>query len=509
MSRQLFRSTAVVGAMTLISRIMGFVRDMCIARIFGVDIGTDAFFVAFKIPNFMRRLFAEGAFAQAFVPVLSEYRTQGGGALTLFINRMAGSLVLVTLLVTVLGVFAAPVVIAVFAPGFLGESRQYELSVHMLRITFPYAFFITCVAFAGGILNSHGRFAVTAITPVFLNVCMIVAAIWVAPVMSEPILALAWGVLAAGLVQLIFQFPSLVHLGLLPRFNYGFNDPGVKRVIRLMLPAIFGVSITQINLLLDTLIASFLTAGSVSWLYYSDRLVEFPLGVFGIALATVILPSLSNNHAANEREAFSRSIDWGLRLVLLVGLPASLGLFMLAEPLLSTLFQYKAFGHGDVLMAGKSLRAYSVGLLGFILVKVLVPGFTARKDTRTPVRFGIKAMIANLVLNVMLVFPLAHAGLALATSLGAYLNAGLLLMQLRKEGAYRPEKHWRLFFSRIVFANGIMVACLYHFVDAEQWSEWDAQQRIIGLAIWIGVAIVLYISSLLVAGFRLRQLSER
>lgn len=510
MSRQLFKSTAIVSGMTMISRILGFVRDMLFARIFGVDSGTDAFFVAFKIPNFLRRLFAEGAFAQAFVPVLADYKEQGSKeALKLFIDRTAGTLALVLMLVTIIGVVAAPVLIIIFAPGFLWEGKQYDLAVQMLRITFPYLFFISSVAFAGGILNSHGKFAVPAFTPVFLNICLIAAAIWLSPLMPDPIVALAWGVFAAGVVQLIFQFPALMRLGLVPRLRFGFADDGVKRIMKLMLPAIFGVSITQINLLLDTLIASFLAAGSVSWLYYSDRLVEFPLGVFGIALATVILPSLSKNHAADDTVAFSKSLDWGLRLVLLIGVPASVGLLLLAEPMLSTLFQYDAFGTDDVQLAGKSLMAYSIGLLGFILVKVLVPGFTSRKDMKTPVRFGIYAMIANMVMNVTLVFPLAHAGLALATSLGAFFNASLLLSKLLKEKIYKPGKNWRIFILRIILANEIMAVFLYRFVDASLWFDWPASERVINLALWIGLGALVYAISLLGTGFRPGHLSGR
>ncbi len=487
----------------MISRILGFIRDMLFARIFGIDSGTDAFFVAFKIPNFLRRLFAEGAFSQAFVPVLSDYKAQGSQqALKLFIDRTAGTLALILLLVTIVGVIAAPVLIILFAPGFIAEGKQYDLAVQMLRITFPYLFFISLVAFAGGILNSHGKFAVPAFTPVFLNLCMIAAAIWLSPLMEDPIVALAWGVFAAGFVQLLFQIPALYQLGLLPKVRLGFKDSGVKRILSLMLPAIFGVSITQINLLLDTLIASFLTAGSVSWLYYSDRLVEFPLGIFGIALATVILPSLSKNHAADNPLEFSRSLDWALRLVLLIGLPASVGLLVLAEPMLSTLFQYQAFSATDVQFAGQSLMAYSIGLLGFILVKVLVPGFSSRKDMKTPVRFGVYAMFANMGLNIILVFPFAHAGLALATSLGAFFNASLLLTKLLKDKIYNPGKNWANFIVKIIFANEVMALFLYVGVDTEQWFDWSAFDRVINLGLWIVLGGMVYAASLLLVGIR-------
>ncbi|MCK5829219.1 MAG: murein biosynthesis integral membrane protein MurJ [Methylococcales bacterium] len=510
MSKQLLKSTAIVSSMTMISRILGFIRDMMFARIFGVDAGTDAFFVAFKIPNFLRRLFAEGAFSQAFVPVLSDYKEQGSKqALKLFIDKTAGTLALILAIVTLIGIIASPIIITLFAPGFSNEGKQYDLAVQMLKITFPYLFFISSVAFAGGILNSHGKFAIPAFTPVFLNICMIAAAIWLSPLMPDPIVALAWGVFAAGVVQLLFQFPALYKLGLLPKLKFGFKDPGVKRILKLMLPAIFGVSVTQINLLLDTIIASLLAAGSVSWLYYSDRLVEFPLGIFGIALATVILPSLSKNHAANDPIAFSKSLNWALRLVLLIGLPASIGLLMLAEPMLSTLFQYNEFSANDVHLAGKSLMAYSLGLLGFILVKVLVPGFSSRKDMKTPVRFGIYAMVANMGLNIVLAFPFAHAGLALATSLSAFFNASLLLTKLIKDRIYKPGKNWANFFVKIIFANEIMALFIYICVDTNQWFQWSAFDRAFNLALWIFLAGLTYLFALLLIGVRPNNLFNK
>lgn len=508
MSKQLFKSTVMVGSMTLISRILGFVRDMLIAHIFGVNSATDAFFVAFKIPNFLRRLFAEGAFAHAFVPLLSDYKERGGKiALKQFIDKTAGTLSVILLLMTLIGVVAAPALIMLLAPGFMWQGSQYELSVQLLQITFPYLFFIALVAFAGGILNTHGQFAIPALTPVFLNICMIAAAIWLAPLMTEPVTALAWGVFTAGIVQLAFQVPALMRLGLMPRPRLGFNDSGVKRIIGLMLPAIFSVSVTQINLLLDTLIASFLTAGSVSWLYYSDRLVEFPLGILGLALATVILPNLSKSHATEDAVAFSTTLDWGLRLVILIGLPATVGLLLLAEPMLSTLYQYHEFSVSDVHLAGQSLKAYSLGLLGFILIKVLVPGFTARGDMKTPVRYGVYAMIVSLALNVALVFPLAHAGLALATSLGAFFNAALLLIKLQKDRVYQPASGWRLFFIRVSLAGAVMSAGLYYGVDADWWNQWDSLTRIINLLKWIVLGLVCYIATLLLTGLRIKHLT--
>src|SRR3569623_360625 len=383
MAQGLLKSTASVGAMTLISRILGFVRDMVVARTFGASTGADAFFVAFKIPNFLRRLFAEGAFSQAFVPVLTEYKT----------NR----------------ILAAPLLILLFAPGFSKDATKFQLAADMLRITFPYLLFISLTAFAGGILNAYGRFAVPAFTPTFLNLAMIGAALWLAPHLNQPITALAWGVVLAGVLQLLFQWPYLVKLGLLPRFRFKRAHEGVSRILRLMLPVIFGSSVAQINLLVDTIIASFLVTGSVSWLYYSDRLVEFPLGVFGVALATVILPKLSQHHAQALPEAFSRTVDWGLRWVVLVSVPATVGWISLAVPLLATLFHYGEFSVLDVVKSSHSLTTFSLGLAGFIMVKILASGFYSRQDTRTPVRFALIAMFANVVMNLLFVWPLAHA----------------------------------------------------------------------------------------------------
>ena len=508
MSKKLVKSTAIVSSMTLLSRVLGFIRDMVVARVFGVGEATDAFFVAFKIPNFMRRLFAEGAFAQSFVPVLSEYKTQREhDEVKRLADDVAGRLGGVLLLVTIVGVLAAPALIAIFAPGFLDEPEKYALASDMLRLTFPYIFFISLTALAGGILNTYGRFGVPAFTPVLLNLVLISCAIWLAPKMEEPITALAWGVLVAGVAQLLFQFPFLAKLRLLPRPRLGGKSEGVNKIKTLMLPAIFGSSVAQINLLFDTLIASFLVTGSVSWLYFSDRLVEFPLGIFGIALATVILPSLSQQHAAKSPEAFSKTLDWALRWVVVMGTPAMVGLFMLAGPMLTTLFQYDAFSEHDVEMAARSLMAYAIGLQGFILVKVLAPGFFARQDTRTPVKIGIIAMVANMVMNVILVFPLAHAGLALATSLAAFLNAGLLYRILRREGVYTPESGWMKLLLQVLLANVAMAAVLgWGVSDLQVWFAWDGWQRTLQLLMWVVAGAVAYFAALFIVGVRFQAL---
>ncbi|PHS71872.1 MAG: murein biosynthesis integral membrane protein MurJ [Cycloclasticus sp.] len=503
MSKTLIKSTAIVGSMTMISRVLGFVRDMVIARFFGAGEGTDAFFVAFKIPNFMRRLFAEGAFLQAFVPVLSEYKeNKSFDTLKELVEKTAGTLAAVLFLITLLGVIGAPILIFMFAPGFDSDGPRHELAVDMLRLTFPYLFFISLTAMAGGLLNTFGKFVVPAITPVFLNLSFLVAIFWLSPLLDEPVMALAWGVLLAGAVQLAFQFPYLAKLGLMPRLKFDRDHKGVKKIMNLMLPALFGVSVTQINLLVDTLLASFLVTGSVSWLYFSDRLVEFPLGIFGIALATVILPTLSKSHAAERHDEFSANLDSGLRWVILLGVPAAVGLFFLAQPMLTTLFQYDAFTTHDVDMASLSLMAYAIGLPAFILVKVLVPGFTSRQDMKTPVRIGVIAVVSNLLMSVTLVYFYQHAGLALATSLAAFINAGLLFATLIKTGAYVPQPGWLLFLIKVLVANLVVGLVYYYDAATVQWYEWGAFDRAINLAGEIVVVVLVYVISALAVGIR-------
>ena len=508
----LFKSLSTVGANTLLSRILGFVRDLVLARLFGADATTDAFFVAFKIPNFLRRLFAEGAFATAFVPVLTEYKTQRSyDELKSFVDHVAGTLALVLLGVSLLGMLAAPLVVGLFAFGwyFDGEQGQLALAAEMLRLTFPYLLFISLTAFAGGILNAHGRFAVPAFTPVLLNLSLIGCALWLSPLMGEGrgVVALAWGVLIAGIAQLTFQLPFLHQLRLLPRFKPQPRDPGVRRVLWLMLPALFAVSVTQINLLLDTVLASFLAAGSISWLYFSDRLVEFPLGVLGVALGTVILPKLSQKQAEESPEGFRHTLDWGLRATLVFGLPAALGLAMLAGPMIATLFQSAVFTPHDVRMATQSLMAYAVGLPAFILIKVLAPGYYARQDTRTPVKIAVIAMVANMAFNLALIVPLQHAGLALATSLSAYLNAFLLYRGLRRQGVYQPGAGWRRVWLWLVVGLVDMAVLLWFIVPPlDYWLTADTWSRALGLLAWITAGAGIYFLSMLLLGMRVRHL---
>ncbi|MCH8499305.1 MAG: murein biosynthesis integral membrane protein MurJ [Marinobacter sp.] len=507
----LLRSSGIVGVMTMLSRVLGLVRDMVIARYFGAGAAADAFFVAFKIPNFLRRLFAEGAFAQAFVPVLSSYREkQSHSEVQQLVNAVAGSLGLVLLGVTLVAMLGAPVLTAVFAPGFLGDEVRFPLASDMLRITFPYLLLVSLTAFAGAILNSYDRYAVPAFTPVLLNLSMIGAAIFLAPLMQTPVMALAWGVLIAGALQLFFQIPFLMRLNLLPRPRVDYRHEGVIRIMKLMAPALFGVSVSQINLLLDTVLASFLQTGSVSWLYYSDRLAELPLGVFGIAIATVILPNLSRKHAANNADQFAATLDWAVRAVLLIGLPAALALALLAEPLVATLFHYGEVTDRDVMMAGMSLRAYSAGLLAFMLIKVLAPGFFAREDMRTPVKIGIIAMVANMVFNLALVFPLAHVGLALATSLSAWLNAGLLYRGLRRDGVWRGQSGWGRFLLQLALANGVLALVILSLSgDVSHWLGLTGWQRAGEMAVLVAAGVGAYFAALAAMGVRVRHFRGR
>jgi len=506
----LLASAMVVSVMTLLSRIMGLVRDVVLARFLGVSAGTDAFFVAFRIPNFLRRLFAEGAFNQAFVPVLSEYKNNGTkAAAKALIDRVAGTLGFTLLTVTVLGVVGAPWLIVVFAPGFGSDPFKQMLAAEMLRITFPYLFFIALTAFAGSILNTWGRFAVPAFTPILLNICLIGAALVVAPLLPDErmAVALAWGVLAAGMAQLMLQLPFLARLGLMPRPRVAFKDPGVKKIMALMAPALFGVSVSQINLLLDTVLASLLETGSVTWLYYSDRLMELPLGLFAIAIGTVILPSLSKNHAAQTQEEFSRTMDWGVRLVVLLAVPAAVALLVLAKVLLASLFYYGEFSLVDVEQSAKALQAYSLGLLAFMLIKVLAPGFFARQDTRTPVRIGIIAMVANMVFNLILVWHYRHVGLALATAASAWLNAGLLWRGLRREGVYQPSALWRFLLPRLLLAVLLMTAVIYWVATQTQvWFEGAAYERGFMLMLLVVAGGATYLGVLLASGVRLQHL---
>ncbi|ADE11266.1 murein biosynthesis integral membrane protein MurJ [Sideroxydans lithotrophicus] len=509
----LLKALAAVSSLTLVSRILAFVRDVLIARIFGAGMATDAFFVAFKLPNLLRRMFAEGAFSQAFVPIFGEYKNRKSPEETkLLVDHVATLLAIILFIVTLVGIVAAPILVYINAPGFAKEPGKFELTVQLLRITSPYIFFISLVAVAAAILNTYNKFWVPAFAPILLNLCFIGGALWLAPYFDPPILALAWAVFIAGFVQLAFQIPFLKQIGMLPRIRFSLKDAGMRRVIRQMGPAMFGVSIAQISLIINTIFASFLVAGSVSWLYYADRLMEFPSGLLGAALGTILLPSLSRHHADNSTAEYSRLLDWGLRLVFMLTLPAALALGMIAVPLLATFFQHGAFVANDVLMTRNALVGYSVGLIGLIAVKVLAPGFYARQDIRTPVKIGIATLVATQLMNLLFVFGLQlhHAGLALAIGLGACFNSSVLFYFLRKRGIYQPEPGWGGFFLKLCVALLALALTLWLGMGGEQhWLTTHGWTRIIHLSWLVLLGVVVYFAVLFALGFRLRDFSKR
>ena len=514
MSQALLKSSGLVSGLTLSSRILGFIRDLLIAQVFGASAGTDAFFVAFKIPNFLRRLFAEGAFSQAFVPVLATAREEGGDLrVKAVIDRVAGSFTLFLMLLTLAGTILSPLLIQLFAPGFNGVPDQAQLAAELLRITFPYLLLIALTALSGAILNTYGHFLTPAVTPVLLNLAMIFASLILAPHFDPPVTALAFGVLLGGVLQLAIQIPPLWRRGLLPHPKLALRHPDVRRVMALMSPALLGASVTQVNLLINTLLASLLTTGSISWLYYSDRLLEFPLGLLGVAVGTVILPHLSGNRARGDERAFSQTLDWGLRTLLLIGLPATLGLVCLAEPLMYSLFQHDHFNPEDARMAARSLVAYGSGLPGFLAIKVLVPGFSAHEDLRTPARIGIYAVAVNLLVSVISTFWLAppgfgHAGLALAASLAALFNAIVLFAILKARGLYRPGPGSLRFLMRLTLANAVLGAFLVFSAQSVPFENLATLERILALAGLIAGGMLLYGLSLLALGVRPRHLVE-
>jgi putative peptidoglycan lipid II flippase len=511
-TRKLLKSTAVTGGMTLVSRVSGLIRDVVFANLIGAGTGVaaDAFYVAFRVPNFLRRIFGEGAFSQAFVPVLAEYRARRSADETrAFLSHLTGWFGLTLLALTVAGVLAAPLLVRALAPGFAADPAKFALTVDMLRITFPYILFISLVAMAAGVLNTYGRFAAAAFTPVLLNLSLIGAALLLAPLLDTSVMALAWGVFIAGAAQLLFQIPFLSRLQLLPvpRIEVRQRDEGVMRVLKLMLPAIFGASIAQINLLVNTVLASFLVTGSVSWLYYSDRLMEFPVGVFGIALATVILPSLSAKHANRSDEEFSRLLDFGLRWAVIICVPAAVGLVVLSGPLIATIYHHGMFATQDVHMSAAALNAFAIGLPAIILIKVLAPGFYARQDTTTPMRIGVVSMVVNVVVGVTLVYPLKHIGLALAVTVAAFVNAAMLFIWLRRHQVYRPLSGWSRFLLQVFVASAAMGALLVWGVgDVGTWIDAGTWTRIGRLAFWVIAGILVYGVTMFAFGLRPAQL---
>jgi putative peptidoglycan lipid II flippase len=507
----LLKTLATVSAMTLLSRVLGFVRDFVIARSFGAGLATDAFFVAFRLPNLLRRLFAEGAFSQAFVPILAEYKNQrGADEAKRLVDHVATILMLALVVVTALGMALTPLLIYLTAPGFSADADKFALTVELTRITFPYILFMSLVALAAGVLNTWSRFALPAFTPVLLNLSFIGMALFAAPYFDPPVLALAWAVVLGGLLQLGIQLPALARIGMLPRFAFSLKDPGVNRLLKLMLPAVLGVSVAQISLIINTIFASFLPHGSISWLYYADRLMEFPAGLLGAALGTILLPSLSKFHADAQPQEFSALLDWGLRLTLLLTLPAALALAMLAVPLLATLFQHGAFTSADVLQTRNALVAYSIGLTGLILVKVLAPGFYARQNVRTPVNIALITLALTQLMNLAFIGWLRHAGLALSIGLASCINAGLLYRGLRRNGTYQPLAGWLKFFTKLCLALAVMGLMIWFFMGSEAtWLELDNGAKIARLSGLVVCGAIAYFGCLALMGFRLADFKQR
>ena len=509
----LLNTLAKVGSMTFISRLLGFVRDTLIARFFGAGALTDAFFVAFKIPNLLRRISAEGAFSQAFVPILAEYKKQRSqNEIKALVNHVATLLGLFLVVLTIIGMLAAPWIVQVTAPGFVKDASKFALTVELLRITFPYIFFISLVSLAGGVLNTYGNFTVPAFTPVWLNVAFIAAVLFVVPYFGGSIKVLAWAVFVGGILQLLYQIPYLAKLGLMPQFALNWHDEGVWRILKLMGPAIFGVSIAQISLLINNIIASFLISGSVSWLYYADRLMEFPTGVLGVALGTVLLPSLSKSVADNASAEYSKLLDWGLRLTFILALPAAVALAVLATPLVASLFKYGAFSANDVAMTKAALMAYSLGLIGLILVKVLAPAFYSRQNIKTPVKIAIFTLVTTQLMSLFFVFVLnfKHAGLALAIGLGACLNAGFLYYQLCKANIYKPQAGWFLFLAKLLFAVAVMAVALQWVAGADTlWLNYATVQKLSHLLLLLVVGSGAYFAVLWLLGIRIKDFIHR
>ncbi len=509
----LWRSTVIVSAMTMLSRVLGLVRDVVLLNVFGAGKDFDTFVVAFRIPNFFRRLFAEGAFSQAFIPVLTEYKTSRTHAeVQILISRVFGCLATFMTTLTMIAIIAAPVIMYIYAPGFHGDETKFALATDMFRLTIPYLLFMSLTAFASSILNSYGSFSTPAFAPVLLNIAMIAGALWLTPFMAEPIMALGWAVVIAGTLQLAIQIPELWRKNLLIPPKVDFKHEGVDRIMKLMLPALFGVSVTQINLLLNTVWASFMQDGSVSWLYSAERMTELPLGLIGVAIGTVILPSLSTQHTEKNPEKFRGMMDWAAKVIVLVGLPASIALFMLSTPIIQALFERGQFTFEDTQMTALALQCMSGGVIAFMLIKVFAPGFYAQQDTRTPVRVGLMAVAANAILNVIFIgffklihWEAEHMALALASTGSAMVNAGLLYFYLHQRNIFRFGAHWKKIFMQFMFANVVMIAALAY---ALSWYNGDVSQwmRVLEVLILCVVGVVAYLAALVAAGFRPRHI---
>ena len=507
----LHKTLATIFGMTMLSRVTGFLRDFLIARAFGASGYTDAFFVAFRIPNLLRRLFAEGAFSQAFVPILAEYKNQKGDRATrLLVDHVATVLAWALLATCIIGIIAAPGIVYLIATGLKSDPLAFDVSVVMTRIMFPYILFMSLVALAGGVLNTWREFKIPAVTPVLLNLSFIAASLLVAPHLSQPIYALAFAVFFGGLLQLGLQIPALMRIGMLPRIAFSprmaLQDPGLRRVLKKMVPATFAVSVAQISLIINTNIATHLAKGSVSWLSYADRLMEFPTALLGVALGTILLPSLSKAHADGNDAEYSSLLDWGLRLTFLLALPSAVGLATLSVPLTATLFHYGKFDAQAVIQTGHALVAYGVGLIGLILVKILAPGFYAKQDIRTPVRIAIGVLVVTQLMNLVFVPWIALAGLALSIGLGACINAICLYLGLRRRGLYSPSRGWALFLVQLAGALCLMAAMALWSASNIDWLALQAHplRRVLSLLMVLALCGVTYFGALLAMGFDLR-----
>jgi len=507
----LLRAAATVSGLTLASRVTGLARDLIISRVFGASVETDAFNVAFRLPNLLRRLFAEGAFSQAFVPILAEVRSREGDSRThQLVDHVATALFWAVLAASIIGVAAAPALVWLVASGLARDPAAFDLATLMTRWMFPYILFMSLVALSAGVLNTFRRFSVPAVTPVLLNLSFIACALWLAPQLSRPILALAVAVVLGGVLQLAIQLPALAAIGMLPRLGglrAALRDPSVRRILTLMLPALFAVSVAQLSIIINTNIASHLTVGSVTWLAFADRLMEFPTALLGVALGTVLLPSLSKANAESRHDDYSRLLDWGLRLTLLIAAPAAVGLGLLAEGTIAVLFQGGRFSAHDVTQTAPALTGYAIGLLGLIAVKILAPGFYARQDIRTPVKIGVVALLTTQASNLVLVPLYAHAGLAASVSVGALANAAMLFAGLRRRGLYRPSPGWSKFIGKVALALAVLAAVLWLGNRQIDWTAMQANWplRAALLAGLIGGGAAIYGIVLLLLGFRPRD----
>ncbi|MCO5119577.1 MAG: murein biosynthesis integral membrane protein MurJ [Burkholderiaceae bacterium] len=516
----LLRAAATVSGLTLLSRITGLIRENLVAAIFGASAHTDAFFVAFRLPNLLRRMFAEGAFSQAFVPILADVRERteregDPGQIRLLVDRVATALFWTVLLVSILGAAAAPALVWLMASGLARDPATFEVATTLTRWMFPYILFVSMVALSAGILNTWRRFMVPAFAPVLLNLCFIGAALLLTPWFDPPIYALGAGVVLGGIAQLAIQIPALHRIGVLPRIGFGlraaFTDPDTRRILKLMGPAVLAVSVAQLSLIINTHIASRLAEGSVSWVSFGDRLMEFPTALLGVALGTVLLPSLSRARAENATERYSQMLDWGLRLSVMLAIPCMIGLATLAEPLTALLFHYGRFTADDVEMTRRAVLGYSLGLLGLIAVKVLAPGFYAHLDVRTPVKIAIAVLVMTQMMNIAFVPLFAHAGLALSISVGATLNALMLLIGLRRRRSYVPQPGWLRFGLQVGVAAAAMAALLLWVEPRFDWIALQATPfRRIGLVLGlVAAAAAVYLGTLLAVGIRPRQFLRR